>query len=162
MRSGRRSGQGRREELRALGLDEVVQERRHPRARAILITTDEILARKEDGSGESRFSDQERRPNKEERKLMFSLAIKTVMSHHVYSLTNQTLIQNNGGPIGLKLSGAVGKIFMVSWGRFKDALRTATITFPAFQLHLHKLYVDDHLQVAEELPLGANLLMVRW
>ena len=90
-----------------------------------------IFSRKEDGSGESRFADQERRPNEEERKLMFSLAlqeaIRTVMSHHVYSLTNQTLIQSNGGPIGLKLSGAVGKIFMVSWGRrFKDALSTTT------------------------------------
>ena len=48
---------------------------------------------------------------------------------------------------------------MVSWGRrFKDALRTATIAFPAFQMHLHKLYVDDHLQVAEELPLGARFV----
>ena len=122
-----------------------------------------LVATDGNGSGESRFADQERRPNEEERKLMFSLAlqeaIRTVMSHHVYSLTNQTLIQSNGGPIGLKLSGAVGKIFMVSWGRrFKDALRTATIAFPAFQMHLHKLYVDDHLQVAEELPLGARFV----
>ena len=72
---------------------------------------------------------------------------------------NYSLVQSNGGPIGLKLSGAVGKIFMVSWGRrFKDALRTATIAFPAFQMHLHKLYVDDHLQVAEELPFGARFI----
>ena len=33
--------QGRREELEALGLDQVVQKRRHPRAKTILITTSE-------------------------------------------------------------------------------------------------------------------------
>ena len=155
--------QGRREELEALGLGEVVQKRRHARARTILITTDEVLARREDGSGESRFLEQERRPNKEEERRMFSLAlqeaIKAAMSHHVYSLTDQTLLQNDGGPIGLKLSGSVGKVFMVSWSRrFKNSVRRATRAFPSFQLYFHKLYVDDHLQVAEELPPGARFV----
>ena len=45
----------RREELEVLGLDDVVPKRRHPRARAVLISTDEILNRRESGETESKF-----------------------------------------------------------------------------------------------------------
>ena len=153
----------RREELEGLGLGEVVQRRRHPRAKKIQFTTAEVLSRKEGGGEESRFLERERQPTAEETKLMLSLAIQEAvcacMNHHVYSLGQDTLIQGRGGPIGLKLSGAAAKVFMVNWcRRFEAKLRTAMATIPSFDLHLMNFYVDDELEVVEELPLGSRLV----
>ena len=81
---------GRREELEVQGLDEVVPKRRHPRARAVLISTDEVLNRREAGNTESKFLEAERQPTEAEVRLMFSLAlkelIKVCMSSHTYSI----------------------------------------------------------------------------
>ena len=100
--------QGRTQVLEDLGLGEVVQKRRYPRARAVLITMDEVLSRREEGEQVGKFLDQEREPTKEEQRLMFSLAlqeaVEACMSHHMYSLGEETLLQSDGGPIGLKLS----------------------------------------------------------
>ena len=150
--------QSRRQELVALGLDQVVQKRKHPRAKTIQITTDEVLAR---GQGESKFWDQEREPTLQEKKLMLSLALEeailVAMGHHTYSLADQTRLQGRGGPIGLKLSGAIAKVYMIWWcRRFTETLQGATVTLPSFQQHLLKVYVDDGLQVCEELPPGSR------
>ena len=82
--------QGRREELEALGLDSVVPKRRHPRARAVLISTEEVLNRKESGETVSKFLEAERQPSEAEVRLMFSLALKELvrvcMKSHTYSV----------------------------------------------------------------------------
>ena len=158
--------QQRRQELEDRGLDDVVQKRRHPRAKRILMTTDEILNRKEwggDNNNNSKFFEQERKPNKEEERLMLSLAleeaVKSCMDNHSYSVSNQTRVQARGGPIGLKLSGAVAKVYMVYWCRmFRIILEAATSSIPSFRHHLLKFYVDDQLQVCEELPPGSRYL----
>ena len=154
---------GRREELEVLGLDEVVPRRRHPRARAVLISTDEVLNRREAGDTESKFLEAERQPTEAEVRLMFSLALKELvnvcMRSHTYSIGADGRLQSGGGPIGLKLSGAVSKVFMVNWCRkFKEKMRIATTDLPNFTIHLYKFYVDDHNLVVEALPPGARLV----
>ena len=156
----------RRQELADRGLDNAVQKRKHPRAKKVLMTTDEILNRKEWGrnnNNDSKFFEQERKPTKEEERLMLSLALEEVvrscMDHHSYSVSNQTRVQDHGGPIGLKLSGAVAKVYMVWWYRmFRIILEIATSSIPSFRHHLLKFYVDDQLQVCEELPPGSRYL----
>ena len=154
--------QGRREELETLGLDSVVPKRRHPRARAVLISTEEVLNRKESGETVSKFLDAERQPSEAEVRLMFSLALKELvrvcMKSHTYSVGADGRLQSGGGPIGLKLSGAAGKVFMVNWcKKFKEKMRLATVDLPNFAFHLYKFYVDDHNLVVEALPAGARL-----
>ena len=66
--------QDRRGELVELGLDGVVPKRRHPRARKILITTEEVL---EPGERTvSKFLSTEMQPTREQVRLMFALAIE--------------------------------------------------------------------------------------
>ena len=155
----------RREELEVLGLDDVVPKRRHPRARAVLISTDEILNRRETGETESKFLEAARQPTVAEVRLMFSLALKELvkvcMNSHTYSVGADGRLQSGGGPIGLKLSGAVSKVFMVNWcKKFKSKMMITTADLPDFDfaIHLYKFYVDDHNLVVEALPPGARLV----
>ena len=86
-------------------------------------------------------------------------AVMACMNSHSYSVANKARVQVQGAPIGLKLSGAVAKVYMVYWCRmYKTILEAATSTIPSFRLHLLKFYVDDQLQVCEELPPGSRLL----
>ena len=85
--------------------------------------------------------------------------ILTVFKHHYYSFGQEIKLQTDGGPIGLKISGAVGKVVMMAWVRdFKIKMCEATATLPNSEQYLHQLYVDDNNVVMEELPLGARLV----
>ena len=152
----------RRKEIATLGLDTVIPRRKHPRARKVLISTDEVLSRTE-GEIESKFLLPERQPTDAEVQLMFSLAlremIRVCMKSHTYSIGTDDRLQSGGGPIGLKLSGAVGRVFMGYWCRkFKEKLINATTSLVDFAIHLYKFYVDDHTLVTEALPPGARLV----
>ena len=152
--------QDRREELVQLGLDTVVQKRKHPRAKKILITTDE--ATEAEAKTESKFHPQEQQPTREQTKLMMALAIEqgilAVFQQHYYSWNNSVRLQGEGAPIGLEVSGAAGKVAMLAWVRsFKARMEVATSTLPNPELYLHELYVDDNNVVLEELPPGTRL-----
>ena len=83
------------------------------------------------------------------------VAVESCLENHSYSLDVDWRRQTSGGAIGLKLTGAIAKVFMVWWCRaFGETLRAATINME-FQLYLHKFYVDDHNLAMEELPPGA-------
>ena len=94
---------------------------------------------------------------------MFALALEaaviTCMDHHSYSLGNKIRRQASGGPIGLKLSGTIAKVFMVSWCRnFREAIIAATRDIIGFLFYLHLFYVDNHNLAMEKLPPGARFL----
>ena len=144
-------------EIEELGLKEVINTRKGTRGAKPGITTSEIL--KEDRT--SKFLPPTREPTREESKLMFSLAleeaIKAVMNNHLYSFNGEVKKQQRGGPIGLKLSGSLAKVYMLYWCRcFKEALSRALVGFTAFILYLLKVYVDDTNLVTEELPPGCR------
>ena len=88
---------------------------------------------------------------------MVSLAleegIKACMSHHLYFLHQDVMHQDRGGPIGLKLSGALAKVYMVHWcRRFGQVLRDATTPIPLYRILLHQFYVDDQALAVPCLP----------
>ena len=152
--------QDRRGELEALGLAEVVQKRKFPRARKVTVTTKEFLERGGDGAAESRFNPPERQATEAETKQMFALALKVAvkacLENHCYSLGTDWKRQAGGGAIGLKLTGAIAKVFMVWWcRRFGQTIRAATVNVE-FELYLHMFYVDDHNLAMEELPPGSR------
>ena len=118
-------------------MGEVVNKRKR-RGRPVLITTKWVVGER-GGQAENLFHDPERRPTAQERRLMFALLLELmvmrVMKNHIYSFNGVNKLQQDGGPIGLKLSGAVAKVVMLSWSRrFVAAASTALATFTYFQL----------------------------
>ena len=82
--------------------------------------------------------------------------MKACLENHSYSLGTDWKRQANGGAIGLKLTGAIAKVFMVWWCRtFGQTIRAATVNL-GFELYLHMFYVDDHNLAMEELPPGSR------
>ena len=144
-------------EIQELGLAEVVNTRKGTRGARPGITTTEIL--KEDRT--SKFNPPAREPTEEESRLMFSLAleeaVKVVMNNHLYNFNGVIKRQLRGGPIGLKISGSLAKVYMLYWSRcFKEALAKAVAGDTSDLLYLLKVYVDDTGLVTEELPPGSR------
>ena len=91
--------------------------------------------------------------------LLLELLILKVMGNHVYSFNGTNKLQLEGGPIGLKLSGAIAKVVMLSWSRrFKAATESALRDFNYFKLYLLLFYVDDTFVAAEELEPGSRYI----
>ena len=78
--------------------------------------------------------------------------IVAVMKHHVYQFYGNTRKQEDGGPIGLELSGSIARVFMLRWDRqFLHLARENGL-----KLHLYFRYIDDQNQVTEALPPGTR------
>ena len=125
-----------------------------------MMTTKEILERGNEGAVDSKFHPPSRQATEAESRKMLALAlgtaVETCMENHTYSLAKDWRRQTSGGAIGLKLTGAIAKVFMIWWCRtFGEKLREATSDL-MFELYLHKFYVDDHNLAMEELPAGAR------
>ena len=91
------------------------------------------------------------------RAIMLELMIKKVMNNHSYSFNGINKLQLLGGPIGLKLSGALAKVCMLSWSRrFLTTITAATTDLAYYTLHLLLFYVDDTNVVVDELEPGAR------
>ena len=76
-----------------------------------LITTEEVLEPGEKTT--SKFLPREQLPTKEQEKLLLALeqGILATFKHHYYSFDQGVVrLQGEGGPIGLKISGTVGKV----------------------------------------------------
>ena len=149
-----------REELVRLGLGEVTCRRKRRGGRPILITTNWVVGER-GGAADNLFSDPERTSTPEERRLMVAmwleLMVLQVMGKHVYSFNGTNRLQLLGGPVGLKLSGALAKICMMSWSRmFMAKLTLAFTAITYFQLYVLQLYVDDTGVVVEELGPGCR------
>merc|ERR1712016_34757 len=82
-----------------------------------------------------------------------------VMGNHVYCFNGTNKLQLEGGPIGLKLSGAVAKVVMLSWSRrFRAATTTSLSSFANFDLYMLQFYVDDTMVATEELEPGCRFI----
>ena len=100
-----------------------------------------------------------RSPSEEEVRLMMAMvledAVITTFSHHPYSFDGDMRLQKDGAPIGLTLSGAAAKVYMLDWcSRLQDLLVVAMANLPDFEVYTHALYVDDNNFATEELPPG--------
>ena len=150
------------DEVERLGLGEVVCKRKRRGGRPILITTKWITGER-GGQTENLFHDPERNPTAAERRQMFALLLELmvikVMGNHVYCFNGTNKLQLEGGPIGLKLSGAVAKVVMLSWSRrFRAATTTSLSSFANFDLYMLQFYVDDTMVATEELEPGCRFV----
>ena len=74
------------------------------------------------------------------------------MSSHTYKVADDTYQQMAGGSIGLELTGAVARPFMLRWDHlYKNSVRKA-----GMGVMMYERYVDDSNQVAVVPPTGAR------
>ena len=80
------------------------------------------------------------------------IGLEVVMKNHVYRFDSSIRKQQNGGPIGLELTGNIAQVFMIWWDRaLKVRLHDLGIV-----LYMYKRYVDDINLAAKETPLGTR------
>ena len=78
--------------------------------------------------------------------------VQTAMSCHTYKVADDIYQQLAGGSIGLELTGADARPFMLRWVKlYKDSVRQA-----GMDLKMYARYVDDSNQVAIVPPPGAK------
>jgi hypothetical protein len=75
--------------------------------------------------------------------LAVSIGVHTALSNHTYCVGDQPYLQMSGGPIGLQLTGAVSRAFMMRLVK-RSGLK-----------QLYERYIDDSNQTAEVPPPGA-------
>ena len=49
--------------------------------------------------------------------MVISKGVELVMSNHTYKVVDDIFLQSEGGPIGLELTGAVSRAYMLRWDR---------------------------------------------
>ena len=75
--------------------------------------------------------------------LTLSYCVEVVMRNHTYKLGDRTFLQSEGGPIGLELTGAVSRAFMMMW----DELYLNAVETAGLRMLFYKRYVDDSNQI---------------
>ena len=124
------------------------------------ITTAEVTGGEAE-RGKSKFNPPNRKPNPRELRTMVSLALRkgiiAVMKNHIYRFNEKIYLQKEGGPIGLQLTGAIARIFMLWWDReVKERINNAMADID-FQLHMYMRYVDDCNIICTALPTSSRL-----
>ncbi len=124
------------------------------------ITTAEVKGGIEARS-KSKFQKPLREPTQDEKKKMISIAlqigIETITKNHLYTFNGNIYQQTDGGPIGLELTGAISRVYMLWWDReFKRAIRKATSDID-WSLYMYMRYVDDTNCVRSPMPPGARI-----
>jgi len=78
--------------------------------------------------------------------LAIEILIKKTMTNHDFVFDNKILRQNEGGSIGLSLTGDVANIYMSHW----DKIFRSRLLDVGIELIIQKRYVDDINIIAEE------------
>ena len=93
--------------------------------------------------------------NKQKKKMLgltVALGVKACMENHTYKIGNRTYLQQEGGPIGLELTGAASRAFMWRWDKmYLEKARKAGV-----EIMMYERYVDDSNQVAVVPERGAK------
>jgi hypothetical protein len=81
-----------------------------------------------------------------------AIGVDLKMSRHTYKVGDENFIQTDGGPIGLEMTTAVSRLYMMSWDEEYQNLVQET----GIEMQLYKRYVDDSNQYAEIPPPGTK------
>ncbi|MCP3849452.1 MAG: hypothetical protein GY694_04320, partial [Gammaproteobacteria bacterium] len=132
------------EEIRREGLQHVLPRRIQNANRRVTVA---YLSNKKNEENWS-YTRRAHNPGCRQRRKMIGLAVaigvKACMENHLYKIGDAVYQQNEGGPIGLELTGAVSRAFMWRWDRmYKEATEMAGI-----EVVLYERYVDDSNQIA--------------
>ena len=82
------------------------------------------------------------------------VAVRTILSNHLYQFDGRVYKQQSGGPIGLEITGVLARCAMLWWDRaYLRKLKQLEI-----DLMLYLRYVDDTDMVLEALPPGPRFV----
>ena len=84
--------------------------------------------------------------------LAVSYGVLTTMSSHTYKVGDELFLQTAGGPIGLELTGAVARPFMLRW----DRLYLQMAKKAGLEIKMYERYIDDSNQTVVVPPPGAK------
>ena len=76
--------------------------------------------------------------------LVVAAAVDITMASHVYIVGDTIFLQTDGGPIGLELTGALSRPFMMRW----DRLYLLKVQEAGIKMLLYVRYIDDSNQIA--------------
>ena len=95
-------------------------------------------------------------PGSRQKRKMVAIAVaegvRACMSNHVYCVGDKVFLQQEGGPIGLELTGAASRAFMKRW----DRLYLEMVQKAGGRMMLFERYVDDSNQMAVVPPPGSR------
>ena len=80
------------------------------------------------------------------------IGIRTVFTSHLYQFNGKIFLQQDGGPIGVRLSGAVARAVMGEW----DATLNSILATNRLLVWLLTRYVDDCTILMNALAMGVN------
>ena len=144
----------RREDVVAMRLGDVVQERLHNRGAAPGITSREILSR--GPLCPTKWKAPERAPTEEEKRRMLGkmleMDIILCMDHHYYMMEDKIKKQEVDAATGLRLSEALGRAFGLDW----DGRLIQKLTKLGWTPLMIKRYVDDLNAVMKALKAGTR------
>jgi hypothetical protein len=141
------------EEITTMGLTEVIQKRKHRRGRPPGITTAEVRypLHVEVPEEKSVFRKPLRPPQKQEERIIMAKCLEMMtmacMENHTYTFNNMIRLQKKGGAIGLKVTQALARLYMLWWD--KQFLKLAKDA--GAELAMYKRYVDDTNIIVEGL-----------
>ena len=129
------------QEIQEEGLTHVVPKRRGIRLRKITIN---YLQQKKNADKWLPA----RSPGVRQKRKMLALAVSygvyTTLSSHTYCVGDKKYLQMSGGPIGLELTGAVSRAYMMRW----DTLYLQKVKKAGISMLLYERYIDDSNQSA--------------
>ena len=129
------------------------------------MTTAEVMGklyREEEEEVPSLFHPPRRLPTEREQKILLAQVIRVatlaILQHHTYQFNGEVRLQNDGGPIGLELAGAVARVVMLWWDQ--KFLHLASLN--CISIYLYLRYIDDQNTALQPLPLGARWMVGPW
>ena len=88
--------------------------------------------------------------NDEEKKKILALVLAAlvdfVMSNHVYKVGDTIYLQTDGGPMGLKLTGAIARMVMMLF----DKTYLEKVANSGLKMLMYEWYVDDSIQIVRK------------
>ena len=143
-------------EIEELGLVDFCPSRVSNRGRAPTLTSSGSAAKKTDRFRS--WNPAVRVPDQHQQRAMLSRALRSglmvVMENHVYCFDGEIRHQQEGGPIGLELTGNIAQVFMIWW----DKNLVVRLSDVGITMRLCRRYVDDVNLATEELQLGTRYL----
>ena len=136
-----------KDEIEREGLNHVVPKRKSNRDITI-----NYLQNKKNDENWSKGRKPGRRQKGKILSLTIYLGVQQVLASHTYKVGDTIYLQMQGGPIGLELTGAVCRPFMMAWDkRYLKRVKETGIKMP-----LYKRYIDDSNQIGKVPPEGSK------
>ena len=82
------------------------------------------------------------------------IAVKTILSNHLYQMDGKVFRQQTGGHIGLEITGVLSRLVMLWW----DKMFLHKLDKLGILMMIYKRYVDDGNMILDAVPVRARIV----